>query len=235
MLKLFKYKLKIILDGSADQLQGLLGSQASREIAQNYVLAKSIDKGFEGKNIPADELQALTPAEEMEGKTTVFHKVDGKPVIFNYQIKGFIKESANCLKDQIKLTWPQARATQGIFILPRTIALKRPDGKYITAAEITKYERSLRAMTMQGPRVSIAVSEWIKPPIMFEVELHLIGDKLDEDTISMILDYGQYCGLGQFRSGGFGSFSYELTPLQDEKPSPSNKVKRGKAAKEDVE
>jgi hypothetical protein len=231
-MKVFKYKLKILFDGSADQLQGLLGSQASREIAQNYVLAKAIEKGFENKDIPADELEALTPQEAMESKTTVFHKVDLKPVIFNYQIKGFIKESANCLKDQIKLTWPQARATQGIFIFPRTIALKRPDGSEINSNDITKYERPLRAMTMQGPRVSIAVSEWIKPPIMVDAELHLIGDKFDEETLSMILDYGRYCGIGQFRSGGFGAFSYELLPLQDDKPIPVNKMKRGKVAKE---
>lgn len=225
-MKVFRYKIKFFFENREGELEGILGSQPARGLAEEYLLGKAIKDGVD----PKDEREALTVADALEKRTTVFHKISGRPVLFNYQIKGFFKEAANNLKDTLGITWPNARIAQGLFVFPRVIFLHRPDGTEITQEDCGIYERPLRAITMQGPRTSITRSEWIKAPIVAEVEAHLVGNKLDEKILMELLEYGKYSGVGQFRGGGFGTFSYALTSLQEEKPAPpAMKMKRKKA------
>ena len=83
-------------------------------------------------------------------------------------------------------------------------------------------ERSLRADTMQGPRTTVAASEQINAPWEMTFTVRLIqnsGSKssaaLTFEAIEDALDYGQLCGLGQWRNGGHGRFTWERVDKED--------------------
>ncbi|MBN2420093.1 MAG: hypothetical protein JXL81_11965, partial [Deltaproteobacteria bacterium] len=59
----------------------------------------------------------------------------------------------------------------------------------------------------QGPRVSLARSDYIKQGKVIEFEIGLMPHKeINWSIIDTLLEYGQLMGLGQFRNGGYGRF-----------------------------
>ena len=114
-----------------------------------------------------------------------------------------------------------------MFVSPRRIDIRRADGSLIRE-EDEVYERPLRAMTMKGERVSLAASEQIHDPwqITFTVSLlpnerSKVSASIKWEDIERALDYGELRGLGQFRNGGYGRFTWERVDDQEEE-----KVKR---------
>lgn len=89
-----------------------------------------------------------------------------------------------------------------------------------TAGQVPTFTRPLRAMTMQGPRVCLATSEILPAGTRatFTVTLFTgtpIGAKknpnrITEDMLLAALDWGRWVGIGQWRSGSFGRFTYLL-------------------------
>jgi len=76
-------------------------------------------------------------------------------------------------------------------------------------------QRSLRAMTAQGPRVTLAKSEVVPAGASLEFNLKVMKDSpIDEEVLHNLFSYGEMKGLGQWRNAGFGQFSYELEKLQ---------------------
>jgi len=198
------YRLKVILETE------LLGSQTTRKIATEFLAKKS---GFE---IPDDEIESLPEA--LERATTVFHRDEkGEPVLWDYQIKGFLKESARLLSGHDGLP-KNLRAKVGnyLFISPRCVALIAPDGDGQPCSElIDVLERPLRAQTALGERVAIASSELLPAGVWFGCGLTVIlagkaEDQVTEEVLRQLLDYGFWKGLLQWRSGGYGRFRYEL-------------------------
>jgi hypothetical protein len=87
-----------------------------------------------------------------------------------------------------------------------------------TTAEPDKMEyleRPLRAMTMQGPRVSLARSEMIPAGAVVKCKITLYpvpSSQIDEAMLRELLDYSSQKGLLQWRNSGcYGQYSYELT------------------------
>lgn len=80
-------------------------------------------------------------------------------------------------------------------------------------------QRSLRAMTAQGPRISLAKSEVIPKGAKFEFFLKVMTDSpLKEEHIHKIFEYGQLKGLGQWRNARYGAFVVqELTKMPENK------------------
>ncbi len=74
---------------------------------------------------------------------------------------------------------------------------------------IKECQRPLRASTMQGERVSIAVSEEVQATAWCEFVVYLL-DPSDWPTVQEWLDYGKYNGLGQWRNSGKGAFVWEV-------------------------
>ena len=104
----------------------------------------------------------------------------------------------------LKLTLlPQAENL--VFIEPRQIALILPEG-----IEITFCERPLRAMTAQGPRVSLARSEQLPTGTLFECSLKVYAGSISEPLLRDLLSYGSDKGMCQWRTGGKGRFQFEL-------------------------
>jgi hypothetical protein len=186
-----------------------------------------------------EEEIATLPAEEVTEKaSTVFHKDDKGLFLWDYQWRGHFKEVIGhlCeLGEFSKLSkWTYKRACDGaIFVSARRIYLMR-DGQHIKQPDGT-LQRPLRATTLQGDRVALARSEYCKAGTQceFEVSIFESADKkspwyeINLDLIKSCMDLGVMKGTGQWRSGGYGRYTYEVI---DEAQAPKRKSKKEEAA-----
>ena len=154
------------------------------------------------------ELDALPAEDQIRKSMTVFPRTpDGIPAIYDYQIKGFLKDSVGMLR-KVKGTVSSGfkaykKEIDGlIFVAPRMIPI-RFDG------DIGSCQRPLRASTPQGERVSLANSEEIPAGASIEVSFQFYN-KEHRDLIVECLDYGKLRGIGQWRNSGKGRFEWEL-------------------------
>ncbi|MEA4857920.1 MAG: hypothetical protein AAGU21_01110 [Solidesulfovibrio sp.] len=197
-------------------VEPILGSLPSqRQVYQDLVAARAPEPDVEG----AEEMAMLpTLPEGMDERTTVFlRNNDGWCSILDYQFFGFLKEAGNTLKDivQYETTGKRAKSTkEGIAALrnklgryafcgPRIIPLqKEPNGIF---------KRPLRRITKDGPMSCLATSELINAGVAFDVWIGLLPHgEVQWSVIEQCLEYGQMKGLGQFRGGGFGRFTFDL-------------------------
>lgn len=186
---------------------GLLGTAPSNsELYENYIASKCADK-----DKIKEELEALETDELVEKSMTVFRKVDGVPVLFDYQIRGFIKEQLGikCEFENFKIgkskisKWTYKRFVDNyIFANPRTIKLIMPPN-----SEITTCTRPLRASTQKGDRIALAHSEEVPEGTTLQCEIEWDHPALEE-IVRKCLDKGRKKGLGQWRNSGKGRFEW---------------------------
>ena len=145
----------IQLDRRTYRLHGMtriLGAQAANpKVHSEFIAAKA------AKLAKGEEQMAMLPKENLETKgLTVFLRDDEVLCLADYVIKGFLKEALSVIKSQIKIGSPVSKVDNLILVEPDYIHFTR-GGKPVTEADEI-FERPLRAMTMQGPRVSIPLS-----------------------------------------------------------------------------
>lgn len=209
-------KLKVRLTG----ITPILGSIAmNKEVFRDYIATNCVTD--EERERAAEDVDNVKEGETEEEKAVIckstgfYRDENDYPILKGYQIKGFFKEAARALKDQIGLTNHVSKVDNYIFILEQNIPLYRMDG-----TRVKKYDyissRPLRGMTAQGPRISIAVSETIEEYYM-DLTIKILFNKktakskeLDAAVVKELLDYGELKGLLQWRNGGYGSFTWEL-------------------------
>ncbi|MDD5328278.1 MAG: hypothetical protein PHY02_10790 [Phycisphaerae bacterium] len=193
-------------------IEPVLGTLAGNpQTATEFILSKN------KKDQPEqDEVDALPPEEALENKSTVFPKEDGKPFLWNYQLKGHFKKaclamimSGTMTKDELKklgLTNYLYKRTIDLllFCTPRKMFFTLPKG-----GEIEFLERPLRGETARGERISLARSEMLPAGTTFAAEITTMNPKL-EPFIVKWLDYGAIHGLLQWRNASFGSFTYKI-------------------------
>lgn len=181
----------------------MLGTKPSDEQTfTNYVA--SLKEG----EPPKDEIEAAkkeAAEAELRG-TTIFQKDDkGNPIVWDYQIKGFMKDACSCLTrcedTESKKVKAFKKVIDGcIFVEPRQIEVEIPKGK--TTGFL---ERPLRAQTAQGERVALARSETV--PVGSRLEFTVL--LLNKDFLKVLnewMDYGVLRGLGGWRNSGCGRF-----------------------------
>ena len=144
----------------------VLGTWPSNQnIAREFIASKSPDA-----NTIEDEVSALGADAVADKGMTVFPRNEnGEPILYDYQIKGFFKDSCGMLgriggktetgkkkavNESGKLTAYKKVIDGLIFVQPRMIPIH-------VNGEITECQRPLRAQTAQGERVSLANSEQI--------------------------------------------------------------------------
>ena len=154
-----------------------------------------------------DEVAALGADAVVEKGKTVFPRLDdGTPFLYDYQIKGFLKDTVGGLR---KVKGTQASKIKAykkeidklIFPEPRCIPI-------LFDGNITECQRPLRAQTMQGERVSLAISESIPAGATVEFTITMLSDE-HEALVRECLDYGRFSGIGQWRNSGKGRFTWE--------------------------
>jgi len=197
-------KIKITL------LEELLGTaSADREVHEKYIASLAPDAKSTEEEVAALGVEAVTTA-----GMTVFPRIDGRPFVWDYQIKGFFKDACGMLS-RVKGTKKEGGTASAnlkaykkvidglIFVKPRKILIEMSTG-----ALMGNCQRPLRAQTAQGERIALANSEAIPAgsQITFEV---VTFDKAHESLVHEWLDYGMFRGLGQWRNSGKGAFEWE--------------------------
>ena len=155
----------------------------------------------------AEEIASIGAEAEMEKAMTVFPRNEkGEPIVWDYQLKGFMKDACGMLrkikdKESSKLKAYKKEIDGLIFVEERQIPI-------VLAGDIGDCQRPLRAQTMQGERVTLANSETIPAGSTLEFTVVCFDDK-DMKLVCEWLDYGVWRGLGQWRNSGKGKFTWE--------------------------
>lgn len=190
----------------------VLGTWPSNQnIAREFIASKSPDAAT-----IADEVAALGADAVADKGMTIFPRdAEGRPVFYDYQIKGFFKDACGMLSrlggkteaGKKKAVNESGRITAYkkvidglIFVQPRMIPL-------VVNGEMEECQRPLRAQTAQGERVSLANSEQIPAGSTCEFDV-LLMDESHEAAVREWLDYGGLRGIGQWRNSGKGRFVY---------------------------
>ena len=181
-------------------IDDLLGTMpGNRDIFTDFVAKKAETVNEEAEAIPVDEA--------LEKGTTVFPRTaDDKPFLYDYQIRGYFKESCKFLKKVEGTKSSKEKAYKQkidglIFVKDRQNVIN-------TDKEIGICERPLRASTPQGERISLSRSESIAEGATLEFTVVCMVDS-DIDLVKEWLDYGRFHGTGQWRNSGKGRFTWE--------------------------
>ena len=184
-------------------LEEILGTASNNpEIHSEFIASKAPDaKSRE------EEIEAIGVDAEIEKGMTVFPRnAEGQPIMWDYQIKGFMKDACGMLRKVTDSKSSKIKAYKKeidglIFVQEREIPFQF-DGK------IGNCQRPLRAQTAQGERVSLANSETISAGTTLEFTIECLVDS-DMAAVREWLDYGKLRGLGQWRNSGKGKFQWE--------------------------
>ncbi len=196
-------KVKITLN---EEMLGM--SPSNKDIYREFIASKAPD----AKKLEEEVAEFGVDAVE-ESKITVFPKDEnGNPFIWDYQLKGFFKDTCKMLSKAGKAGYEGGKACAKIkaykqaidgllFIAPRKIPINMN-------GEIGYCVRPLRASTPQGERVSISKSETVPDGSTIEFDIFLLDESL-EGMVTECLNYGSMRGLGQWRNSGKGVFTWE--------------------------
>lgn len=186
----------------------LLGTtSANPDIQREYIASKAGD-GLKMQ----EEIDAYGIAEMQDKAMTIFPKMDPDgedftPFVWDYQIKGYLKEAAKALsrmkneemaKHTAKIKAYIKVIEDNIFIYPRRIPLD------LHGMELTERQRPLRGQTAQGERIALANSEEAPEGSTLEFEIVCPDDRVE--WVQELLAYGEYKGMGQWRNAGNGRF-----------------------------
>lgn len=181
----------------------LLGTaNSSKEIHSEFIASNAPDAPSREEEIEAIGVDGVEHKE-----MTVFPRnSDGQPIMWDYQIKGFFKDTCGALRKVTGTESNKIRAYKKeidglIFPKPRMIPINF-DGEMGTC------QRPLRASTAQGERIALANSETIPAGATIEFTVECLLDSHLKAIIEW-LDYGQYKGMGQWRNSGKGRFTWE--------------------------
>lgn len=195
-----KLKVQITL------LEEILGTLPSSEkLLEEYIASKAPDC-----ETAEQEVEAVRE-EDYEGKSmTVFPRdEEGRPYLYDYQVKGFFKDAAAALKKVDGSYCSKVKAFKKeidglLFVNPRKIPLILPEG-----GEIGNCQRPLRASTPMGERVALSSSETCPAGTTLQLEIICLTDSMMKLT-KECLEYGILRGLGQWRNSGKGRFTFEI-------------------------
>lgn len=183
--------------------ESILGtSPANEEIYREFIGSKAEDAAT-----IEDEVAALGAEAVADKGMTVFPRLDdGTPFFYDYQIKGFFKDTCGGLRKvkgtkSEKIKAYKKEIDKLIFPAPRTIPI-------LFDGEAGECQRPLRAQTAQGERVSLAISEEIPAGATCAFTIVCLCDE-HADVVREWLDYGKFSGIGQWRNSGHGRFDWE--------------------------
>jgi hypothetical protein len=146
-----------------------------------------------------EEVETVQDLEERAW--TGFHKDQDGYFLYDYAVKGFLCEAGRTLKESGLVKQIQDKCKRYLFVKPRKIRLP-VEGK------LDVLERPLRALTPLGPRTTVVRSDVIPEGTKIAFQLHLLkGGGLTKGIIEEILSYGQYIGIGQWRTASWGRFA----------------------------
>ena len=190
----------------------------SKNLYEAYILSKrrTVKEG----RLNEDEEELSTVPEVDERGWTGFHGDDHGLFVYDYQIKGFLKEAALSTREIHNVKNPVVKVERWVFVSPRRVYFL--DGNSKVKEPHGVLERPLRAMTQLGPRVSLVRSDYLEAGVRLEFDLHILSEQITTKMLEAIFDYGKWQGIGQWRGGGYGRFHYKMQ-AKNEKGEKSEK------------
>ena len=185
----------------------------NREIFATHVATKSLELAGKTRNeiqrTVAEESETIQEAVEEKGWTG-FHQDEKGIFIYDYMIRGFLKTAATALKDQFGLKNVKSKIDTFVFVFPRRIYFQKEGAPVKSVDGVV--ERPLRAQTMQGPRVTLARSDYMNAgtKLTFEIKVVESAKEFTVEVVKSLFEYGELQGLGQFRNGSYGRFTVEI-------------------------
>lgn len=176
-------------------------ASADAEIHRTYIASKAPDALSKEEEVAALGVDAVE-----EKSMTVFPKLeDGTPFAYDYQIKGFFKDSCGMLRKVKGTLSSKIKAYKKeidglIFVEERKIPL-------VFEGETGTCQRPLRAQTAQGERISLACSETVPVGTTMEFTVMCLTDQMD--LVREWLDYGVLRGFSQWRNSGKGRYVWD--------------------------
>lgn len=196
-----QYKIKLTFT------EDLLGTVAmDKDVYSSFIAAKAEELGQAQE---AQELSTIIEKLDQKGKTGFHRLPDGTPMLYDYVIKGFLKSACGFLRridgSRSKKLTAYKKVIDGlVFPAPRQIPIT-------AVGDIGELQRPLRAQTAQGERVALSFSESIPAGSSMAFTVTVLDDKgVPRELLEDWLGYGALLGLGQWRSGGYGRFAYEI-------------------------
>ena len=178
---------------------GVLGTQTGdKDVYRSFIGSKAPDA-----STIEEEVANLGEDEVVEKGKTFFPRQDGKPFIYDYQLKGFFKSACSAMSKVKGSKSEKMKAFKKNIDL--RIFIKDRYNFIDNIREITELQRPLRANTPQGERISLAISEMINAGATCDFTIQCLVDD-DIDIVKEWLDYGQFNGLLQWRNSGMGAF-----------------------------
>lgn len=181
----------------------VLGTASNNpEIHDEFIASKAPDAPSR-----AEEVEALGVEEVVEKDKTVFPKLeDGTPFVWDYQIRGFFKDTCSALRKVTGTKSSKIKAFKKeidglVFVKERKIPFKN-------YGKLGNCQRPLRGQTAQGERIALANSETVEAGSYIECTIVCLKDDL-MGAVKEWLDYGTFRGLGQWRNSGKGRFEWE--------------------------
>ena len=187
-------------------LEPLLGTVPKDQDVYTAYLASKHPTGA----AQSDELASVENIDEGEKGWTSFHSDENGDFLYDYQIKGFLKEAATVLAKELGVKQPASKIERYCYVHPRKVRLQGERGEPL--------ERALRAMTPQGPRNTLVRSDLYLEGTVIEFTVTVIPNTppkgqnaVTVELVQELLAFGELKGLGQWRNGGYGRFTAEVT------------------------
>lgn len=181
------------------------------ELHDTYIASKAPDAMSR-----EEEVAALGVGDVVEKGMTQFPRDEnGQPYVWDYQVRGYMKESIKIVKKHFpksecaKVKANKMTVDNAIFVSPRKIPIHFPaDNRHIGDCQ-----RPLRASTAQGERIAIAHSETIPAGSYIDISVVLcpeLGKGINaKEVVRECFDYGRLKGFGQWRNSGKGRFVWD--------------------------
>ena len=205
-----------IIRVEAEFIEETLGSQSNNpDIYADFIGSKAPTADTLDEELEAIE-NVDTPEIDSKGITVFPRLPDGTPFLYDYQIKGFFKDTCGVLKKKDKASNESSKITQYkkvidglIFVQPRKIPFKIGD-RFATPDDLTMCQRPLRAQTMRGERVALACSEQL--PKGTKISFDVVCQNSEHvPAVVEWLKQGFWRGLSQWRNSGKGRFVFTAT------------------------
>lgn len=191
-------------------IEEVLGTaSANPEIHEEFIASKAPDAPSR-----EEEVAAVGAEEVFDKSMTVFSKDEnGHPFAWNYQWRGFFKDTISALRKVPGTACSKMKAYKKevdglINVWPRKIPIE-------FEGETGICQRPLRAQTAQGERVALASSETVPAGSTMTFEIELMNPKEDEAIVSECLNNGWRRGFGQWRNSGKGAFKWKLLEVRE--------------------
>ena len=176
-------------------------SPCDAEIYDTFIASNAPDAPSREEEIEQFGVQAVRE----KGKTIYPRMEDGTPFFWDYQIKGFFKDTVGMLRRVPGTACSKVKAYKKeidglLFIKERRVAID-------CAGEIGNCQRPLRSDGPNGSIVALASSETIPAGSTITFTIIIMRDDM-RAWVEECLDYGALRGLGQWRNSGKGRFTW---------------------------